>query len=158
MTTTSAPLQIQLRFFLPTSPGEAFRWVSERLLEWFRQIHGVEWDHTRSRAGALTLGACSERVCNFGGKTLVEEITAVEASRSYESRADLARSGMKMPIHDHRGTFELEPGDGGTEITWRQYFRPAWYVPGALLRWQMGSRLMRPGVEVLFSKIGGRWL
>ena len=34
MTTPSAPLQIQLRFFLPTSPGEAFRWVSERLPEW----------------------------------------------------------------------------------------------------------------------------
>lgn len=153
-----APLQIELRFLLRIPPSEAFDLVTNRLPEWFGAIHSVQWDHTHSTAGPGQTGACSERVCDFGGKALREEIVAFEAGRSYTYRADMARSEMKMPLYDHLGSFEVEPAEDGSLIIWRQYFRPRWFMPGFLLRWQMRDRMMRPAVEGLIARHGGRWV
>lgn len=157
LATPRSPLQVELRFFLRLPPGEAFDLVSRRLPEWFHLIHAVTWDHSRSTAGRGAAGACSERVCDFGGKALREVIASWEEGRSYAYRVDLQRSQLRMPLEDHLGTFQVEPRGGGSLVTWRQHFRPRWFVPGFLLRWQMGSRLMRPAVERLLARHGGRW-
>lgn len=152
--TPQSPLQVELKFFLQLPPARAFELVTERLPEWFSLIHSVSWDHSRSSG---SLGACSERTCDFGGKALREVITSFEPGRRYSYSADLERSELKMPLQDHVGTFEVQEAQGGSAIIWRQHFRPKWFMPACLLRWQMGRRLMRPAVERLFEKFGGTW-
>lgn len=155
-----SPLQIELRFRLDIPQAEAFELVSTRLAEWFHQIHAVAWNHTRSKRGATTLGACSERTCDFGGKSLVEEITELEPGSYYAYRIDFTRSQMKMPITDHLGTFTVEaaPSGRGSLVTWRQHFRAKWFVPAAVLRWQMRDKLMRPAIDHALAKYGGAWI
>ncbi|MBL0312121.1 MAG: SRPBCC family protein [Holophagaceae bacterium] len=152
------PLQIELRFRLRIPPAEAFDLVANRLPEWFGAIHSIKWDHSRSATGPGQTGACSERVCDFGGKALREEIVAFEPGRSYSYRADMARSEMKMPLSDHLGSFVIEQAEGGSVVTWKQYFRARWYMPAFMLRWQMRDRMMRPAINGLISKYGGEWL
>ncbi|MBI5071069.1 MAG: SRPBCC family protein [Deltaproteobacteria bacterium] len=152
-----SPLQIELRFYLDLPAAEAFDLVATRLPEWFTLIHAVHWDHSRSTAGRDTPGACSERVCALGGKALREVIAEYRPGRSYAYRVDTARSELKMPMRDHLGTFELAPAGNQTLVTWRQHFRPRWYVPAAVLRWQLGERMMRPAVQRLIDRYGGRW-
>ncbi len=151
------PLQIELQFTLALPPDRVFDLVANRLPEWVTGIHAVTWDHQASTAGSGLAGACSERSCDFGGKQLREVMVAWEPGRRYTYRADLARSTLKLPLHDHLGSFELTPAAGGTRVTWRQYFRPAWFVPAAMLRWQMRDRLMKPAVERLLEAWGGAW-
>lgn len=153
----SSPLQIELSFILDIPVELAFDLMAHRLNEWFTAIHAVTWDHSRSLRGARAPGACSERSCDFGGKVLREVIVSYEAGCRYTYRADMERSTMKMPLDDHLGSFEFEGIGGGCRITWRQYFAPKWFVPGGLLRWQMRDRMMRPAVEKLIAKHGGRW-
>ena len=153
-----APLQIELRFVLHLPPVAVFDLVAFRLPEWFGEIHAVQWDHTRSEEGSGLPGACSERACDFGGKILREQIVAFQPGRRYAYRADMDRSDLKMPLSDHLGTFDIEGVDGGSLVTWRQYFRPRWFVPASLLRWQMRDRMMRPAVEGLIARHGGRWM
>lgn len=152
-----SPLQIELRFYLDLPPAEAFDLVAHRLTEWFTLIHEVRWDHTRSSAGREAPGACSERVCQLGGKALREVITEYQPGRRYAYRADLARSELKMPMEDHLGTFEVTPIGNQSLVTWRQHFRARWYMPAAMLRWQLGTRMMRPAVQRLIDRFGGRW-
>lgn len=152
------PLQIELRFLLNLPAAEVFDLVTFRLPEWFGEIHAVAWDHARSVAGPGQTGACSERVCRFGGKSLREEIVSFEAGRRYTYRADMGRSEMKMPLWDHLGSFDIEAVDGGSVVTWRQHFRPRWFMPGFLLRWQMRDRMMRPAIDALMARHGGRWV
>jgi len=152
----SAPLQIELRFIVKKPPEQVFELVALRLNEWFTAIHAVAWDHGRSSVPG-SAGACSERACNFSGKKLVETIVEWEAGRRYSYRVDMERSEMKMPLEDHLGSFELEAVGGGCLVTWRQYFRPKWFMPGFMLRWQMGHRMMRPAVTRLLEQHGGEW-
>lgn len=154
----TSPLQIELRFRLDVSREEAFELVTNRLAEWFEAIHSVRWNHDTSTRGPGQLGACSERVCDFAGKALVERIVEVEPGRRYSYSVDMARSQMKMPIRDHLGSFTIEAGASGTEVIWRQHFRAAWFVPAAMLRWQMRDKMMRPAVDALIARHGGGWL
>lgn len=156
-TPAPSPLQVELIFVLERTPAEAFDLMAHRLHEWFTAIHAVTWDDAKSLAGPGTHGACSERTCDFGGKALKEVIVSYEPGRRYSYRAELARSEMKMPLEDHLGSFEFEPVGSGCRVTWRQHFRPRWFMPGALLRWQLGDRLMRPAVERLLATYGGHW-
>jgi uncharacterized protein YndB with AHSA1/START domain len=150
-----APLQIEFCVRLNIPPAEVFELVTTRLPEWFGAIHSLNWNHTKSTRGSETLGACSERICDFGGKTLVENILEFEPGRKYSYSADMLRSQMKMPLRDHLGSFEVETADAGSILTWRQYFRPLWFVPGGVLRWQMRDKMMRPALNVLIKKYGG---
>jgi len=152
-----SPLQIELRFYLNLPPAEAFDLVATRMPEWFTLIHAVHWDHSRSTAGRGTPGACSERVCELGGKALREVIAEYHPGRSYAYRVDMARSELKMPMEDHLGTFEVAPAGSQSLVTWRQHFRAKWYMPTAMLRWQLGTRMMRPAVQRLIDRFGGRW-
>lgn len=152
------PLQIELRFLLHLPAEEVFDLVAFRLPEWFGEIHAVAWDHARSTAGPGRAGTCSERVCRLGSKSLREEIMSFEAGRRYTYRADMARSDMKMPLSDHLGSFEIETTGDGSRVIWRQHFRPRWFMPGFLLRWQMRDRMMRPAVDALIARHGGKWL
>jgi len=154
----TSPLQIELVFDLQTPPERGFDLVANRLSEWFSAIHRVTWDHSRSTGGQGQLGACSERTCAFGGKALREVIRAYEPGRRYTYSADLERSELKMPLTEHFGSFEVAPVEGGCRITWRQYFKPRWFVPGAMLRWQMRDKLMKPAVEKLLGAHGGAWV
>jgi uncharacterized protein YndB with AHSA1/START domain len=153
-----APLQIEFRVRLNLPPAEVFELVTTGLAEWFGAIHSVNWNHKRSDRGSGTLGVRSERVCNFGGKTLIENILEFEPGRRYAYSADMTRSQMKMPLRNHLGTFEVVPAEGGSVVIWRQYFVPQWFVPGAVLRWQMRDKMMRPALEVLIKKYGGELL
>ncbi|MBM4779128.1 MAG: SRPBCC family protein [Archangiaceae bacterium] len=156
-TAATSPLQIELTFVLNLTPEQAFDLVAHRLPEWFTAIHTVTWDDSKSLSGARTHGACSERSCDFDGKALKEVIVSYEPGRRYSYSVDMKRSEMKMPLEDHLGSFDLEAVAGGCLVVWRQHFKPKWFVPGAMLRWQMGERMMRPAVEKLLATHGGRW-
>ena len=155
---SAAPLQIELRFRLNVPTAEAFDLVTLRLNEWFTAVHAVTWNHTKSKRGSGTLGACSERVCDFGGKALVEDILELEPGRRYSYSADMTRSEMKMPLRDHLGSFEVTPDGDGSIVTWRQHFKALWFVPAAMLRWQMRDKMMRPAIDSLIKKYGGAWV
>lgn len=136
-----------------------FSLVTERLPEWFAMVHRVQWEHSQSKSGHGQLGECSERTCDFGGKTLIERITRFERDRHYSYEADMQRSTVAMPIRRHRGTFDLEPTDGGTRVRWRQYFDgAAWWAPVPMLRWKMRSSMMVPAVDGLIERYRGRWI
>lgn len=155
----TTPLQIALRFRLDRAPADAFELVSTRLADWFALIHRVTWNHAASTRGPGQLGACSERVCDFGGKALVERIVEFEPGRRYAYSVDFARSELKMPIVDHLGVFAVEPAPGGgSAIAWDTHFRGRWFMPAALPRWQMRTKLMRPAVDAAIAKYGGAWL
>ena len=94
-----SPLQIELRFRLNVPPEEAFELVTTRLGEWFTAIHAVTWNHANSNGGVGNIGACSERVCDFGGKALVENIVEFEPGRRYAYSADMARSPNSPERH-----------------------------------------------------------
>ncbi len=153
----ASPLQIELNFVLNIPVELAFDLMAHRLNEWFTAIHAITWDHSRSVRGTQAPGACSERSCDFGGKALREVIVSYEPGRRYTYQADMARSTMKMPLENHLGSFDFEPVEGGCRVTWRQHFTPKWFMPGAMLRWQMRDKMMRPAVEKLIAKHGGRW-
>lgn len=152
-----SPLQIELRFFIDVPPNEAFDLVAHRIPEWFGPIHGVVWDNARSDRGPTLPGARSERVCDFDGKALCEVITSYVPGRRYSYSVDMERSQMKMPLTDHVGVFEVAPHGDGSRVIWRQHFRARWFVPAALLRWQMRESMMKPALVSLFAKVGGRW-
>lgn len=63
-----------------------------------------------------------------------------------------------MPLVDHLGSFEVQPDEGHSVVVWRQHFRARWFVPAAMLRWQMRDHMMRPAVDALIARCGGRWL
>lgn len=152
----AAPLQIKLRFHVQIPSREAFDLVAIRLPEWFGRIREIRWDNTASERGPSQVGACSSRACSIDGKVVHEEIVSFKPGRSYAYRADMRRSTMKMPIRDHLGTFDVEDDDGGCTVTWRQYFRAPIWPLGAVIRWYMRDRLMRPAVKGLISKVGGQ--
>jgi hypothetical protein len=154
----TSPLQIELVFDLKLPPEQGFDLVAHRLPEWFSTIHRVSWDHSRSTAGKSQVGACSERTCDFGGKALREVIHAYEPGRRYTYSADLDRSEMKMPLTEHFGSFEVSPTQEGCRVTWRQHFKPKWFAPGAMLRWQMRDKMMKPAVAKLIAAHGGAWV
>lgn len=157
VTTPPSPLQIELRFVLDVPADEAFDLVAHRIPEWFGGIHTVVWDHGRSARGPGLPGACSERVCDFAGKSLREVIQSYEPGRRYAYSVDMDRSEMKMPLTDHLGVFEVEPEGEQSRVVWRQHFRAKWFVPAGVLRWKMRESMMRPAVEALIAKVGGRW-
>lgn len=150
-----APLQVEAQFRLDVPAEEAFDLVVNRLGEWFAAVRSVTWDHTRSRRGTRLLGACSQRICDFDGKALVEDILEVEPGRRYVYSVDMDRSELKMPLRNHRGSFEIEPRGTGCVVVWRQHFDARWFVPAAILRWQMRDKMMRPAVEKLVELCGG---
>lgn len=154
-----APLQIELVFRLHVPADEAFELVSTRLTEWFAKIHDVRWQSPRTSPGPAGPGGCTERVCAFDGKDLVETIVAWSPGRSYAYAVDMNRSAMKMPLARHLGTFDVvDEGSNLSRVTWRQHFVPRWFVPGGLLRWQMRDKMMRPAVEALLATRGGEWI
>lgn len=63
-----------------------------------------------------------------------------------------------MPLRDHLGTFEVAADAGGSVTTWQQHFRALWFVPAAILRWQMRDEMMRPALAGLIDKYGGAWI
>lgn len=150
-----APLQVEAQFRLDVPAEEAFDLVVNRLGEWFAAVRSVTWDHTRSHRGTRLLGACSQRICDFDGKALVEDILEVEPGRRYVYSVDMDRSELKMPLRNHRGSFEIEPRGTGCVVVWRQHFDARWFVPAAILRWQMRDKMMRPAVEKLVELCGG---
>jgi uncharacterized protein YndB with AHSA1/START domain len=151
-----APLQVEAQFRLDVPAEEAFDLVVNRLGEWFASIRGVTWDHARSHGGPRALGACSQRTCNFDGKALIEDILEVEPGRRYVYSVDMDRSELKMPLRNHRGSFEVQPrGTTGCVVVWRQHFDARWFVPAAVLRWQMRDKMMRPALEKLVELCGG---
>lgn len=154
----SPRLQFELVFRLNVTQAEAFDLLSTRMPEWFSAIHGVRWNHEKSISGPGALGACSERVCDFGGRGLVETIVAFKPGRHYAYSVDMDRSEMKMPLFDHLGTVDVSAITGGSRIVWRQHFRPRWFVPAAMLRWQMRDKMMRPAIQTLIDRFGGAWL
>lgn len=152
---TSAPLQIVLMARLNVPTDQAFDLVSRQLTSWVAQIPHVEWDHKNS----TTAGECgkgSVRVCAFGKGKIVENIAYWKEGAIYAYKADGERSTASFPIKNHLGVFIVESdGQGGSLITWRQYFNRKFSLMAPMVSWGMRTKVMEPGLRKLIAQHGG---
>lgn len=132
-----APLRIDASFRLKAPPEKVFAMLGdlEGITRFFPLIH-----HAAVRHANGCVGAGSERVCSIRGMGKVNErIVWWNAPIGYAYRAQ----GPLVPLREHLGVIQIAPGaQGGSELTWRQYFHTrlgplGWMFP-FMMRRMMG--------------------
>lgn len=118
---------VEARVFLSAPPERAWRIATdhERMAEWsgFRPV-------TVTRPGEDERnGYGSQRTMHGPAGTVVEEVVGWDPPYSCRYRV-IAGS----PFVEHQGELQLEPRNGGTELTWRIRFRPRLPGTGTALR------------------------
>jgi len=151
---TSAPQQVIARAHLTASPNTIFNKMSDHrnLKDWVPMIdHLVTVDNSKS----LTPGASNKgtsRICIFGGKKLVEDITHWIPGKAY---AYSARSGNDSPISNHLAVITIEDDlKGGSYVTWRQYYKPVNFK-GQYIMPIMMNYVLRKALQNLADEFGG---
>lgn len=151
---TAAPLQIVMMARLNLPPAQTFDLVSRQLPKWISQVPHVAWDHSHS-AAAGQCGPGSVRQCAFGKDQIFEDIKYWQEGRVYAYSVDPDRSTAPFPIKHHLGVFIVESdGNGGSLVTWRQYFNRKFSLMAPMAGFGM-RRIMKPGLEKLVAQHGG---
>lgn len=151
---TRAPLRAIKQAHFKASPNAVFSKISHhaKLYEWVPMLdHDIKVDHSQAENPG-TSGVGTRRICVFDGDTLVERIMAWRPNQGY---AYSVVEGSDLAI-DHLGVMTVESdGEGGTIMTWRQYFNPA---PGSIKAKMMPymiNHVMNGALENLSSEFGG---
>lgn len=159
---TNAPNQITLMFRLDLAPDKTFKLVSEadQLGTWFTNIQNPSTDNSLSINGADNLGKGSVRTCSFEDDFLYEDIVYYDADKhAYAYAINMDKSNVAFPISDHVGTFTVESDkQGGSLVTWRQYFNKNFHIMSPVLNLMMSKMIMSPAVENLFDQYGGEFV
>ena len=118
-------------------PEKAFRMMAVDLHLWFPGVKRFTWNHAHSqRPGEF--GPGSVRTGVYKGDRMVEKVLLWYPPRYYVYRIDLDATEAFIPINGHLGIFTVEAdGQGGSFITWRQYFHPSVPLTGSLVAWVM---------------------
>jgi len=148
-TVTAAPLQIVAMAYVELPPEDVFDLTVTGLGTWVTQV-----DHTRS-ATPGQMGVGSLRSSTFDGSRLQERIVHWDPPRSYAFRILVEESEADLPITDHMGLFLVEPRDGGSLLTWRQYFEPNSGLRGYLVTGFLKDSMMRAALNRLAQQHGG---
>lgn len=156
---TDAPLQIVVMAQINTTPERAFQLVGVELDRWFLAVGNIRFDNTHSANGPNEIGAGSVRSCDLDGDLLVENLPYWQPSRAYAYTIQFDKGTVSMPIDDHLGVFLVESdGQGGSLVTWRQYFNKRFHIMAPFLNYYMRNSLMKKGLGNLIETYGGSFV
>lgn len=152
---TTAPLQFYGVARLNTSPEVAYKYVSdlEAIKEWLPVAKDItKLDHSKS----LTPGKPGQGTLRYAVSHLGTE--AVETITYWEDGVGYGYSLLEnpgIPMTDHLAVLQVESdGNGGTLVTYRQYFNPKVSFYGSLTTFFSGVILNR-AMKNLADKFDG---
>lgn len=152
---TDSPLQVVVMAHVKAPPEKTFDLVARDFPAWFEGIPSIEWDHAKS-AHKNTYGEGTIRKCQFNSDLLVENINYWDECRMYSYSALMDQSTVSMPVYDHLGVFIVESDtQGGSIITWRQYFKKKFHIMSPMMTWYMRTKMMEPNLQNIVDKYGG---
>lgn len=133
---TSAPLQIEKTHFIAAPIKAVWKVVAdhEGMTQWMPMIKHVALVEANA---AGEWGEGCQRQCQFGPDLLDETIVHWDPPYGY----GYAIGDMHL-VRDHVAHLSLSERDGGTEVHWRQYFRPN----GNAVKNFVAKNIMMPGV------------
>jgi len=152
---TDAPLQVVTMVRVEMSPEEAFKLVAIDIPKWFAEIPSLDWNHDNSE-NKNTFGKGSERRCELDGDLLVENIYHWQEGKMYAYAVDMEKSKVGFPVEDQLGVFLVESdGNGGSLITWRQYYNKKFHIMAPIVTWMIRNKMMEKGFESIVAQYGG---
>lgn len=115
---TAAPLQIEKSSFIAAPINEVWEVVANHkgMTNWMPMIKHVELIQQNEDG---EWGEGCTRHCQFGPDLLKEKIVHWDAPYGYAYSI-----GDMHLVRDHVAFIKLEEGNGGTKVTWSQYFYP----------------------------------
>lgn len=146
---TTAPLRIEGTCRFDASPEKVWARVAdhERLGEFVPLVGKVIVD---SLSGG-EVGTGSERVCSLTGMgKLRERFLVWDPPTGYV----YSGSGRLVPIRDHAGILHVTGDNGGSVLTWQQYFRTTRSPLGLIFPW-VTRQIMRRAFLNLGKEFGG---
>jgi hypothetical protein len=151
---TTAPLQIVAMAYVELPCEDVFDLTVAGLSQWVPQVEDVAFDHSLSSTPGQ-MGVGSLRTSTFDGSRLQERIEHWDPPRSYAFRILVDTSEADIPITDHMGLFLVESKQGGSLITWRQYFQPDSGLRGYFVTGFLKDSMMRTALDRLAQQHGG---
>ena len=133
---TDAPKQMVISKWIKAPLQDVWEVVSdhEGMTQWIPMIKQVDLVEANA---AGEWGEGCERHCKFGTDLLKEKIVHWDPPFGYAYMI-----GDMHLVKNHLGHFKLEETNGGTLVTWTQYFYPN---GNAIKRW-MAKNIMLPSV------------
>lgn len=145
---TNAPEQLVMQAHLRTTPSRVFGLLEryEDMPKWLPMLHEVKCDRSAS-GGTSGIGAI--RTCALkDGSMIHETIVGFEKDRLIAYRA----TENPMGLTNHLAVITTDPSpDGGTNLTWRQYFEH----PDAPMMAGMMAGMMDVAFQKLVKGYGG---
>ncbi len=154
---TQAPLQAIARAHFNASPDAVFKRMGDHkhMGEWIPMLdHEIQVDNSQSLTpGENNVG--TTRICLFGGDTLTEDIKHWVPGKGYSYSV---RDSEEAPAKNHLGVITIEEdGQGGSLVTWRQYFDPKGFK-GEYIMPTMMSFVLNGALDNLSEEFGGEVL
>lgn len=116
---TRAPLQMTKMVRLEAAPGAVFSKLADytKMPDWFPGMTEVGTDNA---AAETENGEGAVRVCSFDpGQIMTEDIVRFDPP---DTLAYAIRDGNFMGVSGHLALVTIESEDGGSLVTWRQFF------------------------------------
>lgn len=115
---TQAPLQLTKAVKIAAGPEEVFAKLTDyaAMPGWFPGMTEVVTDNSAAEAEN---GTGAVRVCSFGPERMTEDIVLFEPPAKL---AYAVRDGNFMGMSGHLALITVEPEEGGSLVTWRQFF------------------------------------
>jgi hypothetical protein len=134
---------------IPVPVGEAFhRTLPMPLPELFKRWHGPipPIKEVRDQTGAWDAAGQTRTVLLAGGGSMREELTSVDAPRSFGYLLTKVRGPMTLLVDHVVGEWIFTPAEGGSEVTWRwtihrKSILTAWALPLFARIWKGYARL-----------------
>jgi len=152
---SSSPLRAFTQVYPEASTEEIFSYVSnaESLPQWMPGLASVTYDHSDSAIPGQ-LGKGSRRVLMFGEQEETEIITQYEYPNIIAYQITTG-----VPIKNHLAVMTVTPNkDGGSLLTWHQYFELEWSSPYGLLMPFLVRRFLNDGQAQLIEQFNGEAL
>ncbi|MFT7560319.1 MAG: hypothetical protein ACI93R_002237 [Flavobacteriales bacterium] len=152
---TTAPLRAKAKAHFKRSPAVVFERLAdlEAINEWVPMIKDrPKVDHSQS-LNPNTNGVGSQRVCNFGGDHLTETLRYWNEGTCY---AYSVTPDKNSPAIEHLSVVMVESdGNGGSLVSWRQFFNPKpWSLKAKIMPFMMGF-VMNKALKNLTKEFGG---
>lgn len=142
------PLVVKQSQVVPVAPDTAFHGtlpipLPEIFGRWYGPIPPIK--EVRDQTGDWDTAGRSRTIVLAGGGSAREDLTSVDAPRSFGYRLTRIHGPMALLVDSVTGEWTFAPADGGTEITWRWtiYPRSSLSAPGLPLFGMLWKRYAR---------------
>lgn len=154
---TDAPLDIIIAVKLDAPRDDVWALVGDhfRVKEWVPHMSESRLLEEVSTNREFPIVATRQCVLHATGLTMtVVDDIVFENDFAYGYSINRQRSKGPKPVRDHLGVFTAEEtSDGGTLLTWRQYWRKG--ITGQVAAPYMRRRFMEPAINNLIALFGG---